>query len=318
MLRIFVFTAGTPDARQHLADSIQNCIEKETVFDSFAEPLHEELMRISEDGRGFYAWGAVPGPVNQRTWEAMDRGDYVLCVYDNTYRYVARVLAKYDNPQFAEAVWGYDDDGRTWKYMYFLTRPMEVDRYVSEFENHLHKSYRGFTRISDERLEAIAEEYESVEQFINLLLDYHDGDGIPEQFFIATAHSEEVAETSLEIDQIAHGEVDHLIPDIEGRKIIRQHVTYERSARNRALAIEKHGTSCKVCGFNFDKVYGSEYADSYIEIHHLKPLAKYEGEVDPATDLVPLCANCHRMAHRRRTAVTSIEELRPIIENANG
>jgi hypothetical protein len=97
----------------------------------------------------------------------MDRGDYVLCAYDNTYHYVARVLAKHNNPQFVEIVWGYDDKGQTWQYMYLLTKPMKVDRHVSEFENHLHKSYRGFTAISDERLEAIAEEYGSVEQFIN-------------------------------------------------------------------------------------------------------------------------------------------------------
>jgi predicted HNH restriction endonuclease len=38
--------------------------------------------------------------------------------------------------------------------------------------------------------------------------------------------------------------------------------------------------------------------------------------VDPETDLVPLCANCHVMAHRRRTTVTSIEELRALIEEA--
>jgi hypothetical protein len=43
---------------------------------------------------GFYAPGALPGPGNRRTWEAMDRGDRVLYVYDNTYRYAARVLAK--------------------------------------------------------------------------------------------------------------------------------------------------------------------------------------------------------------------------------
>jgi 5-methylcytosine-specific restriction enzyme A len=36
--------------------------------------------------------------------------------------------------------------------------------------------------------------------------------------------------------------------------------------------------------------------------------------VDPATDLVPLCAHCHGMVHKRRTSVTSIEELKALIE----
>ena len=43
---------------------------------------------------------------------------------------------------------------------------------------------------------------------------------------------------------------------------------------------------------------------------------EYEGEVDVANDLAPLCANCHAMAHRRRETVTSIEELRDLIKKA--
>jgi predicted HNH restriction endonuclease len=34
--------------------------------------------------------------------------------------------------------------------------------------------------------------------------------------------------------------------------------------------------------------------------------------------LVPLCANCHVMAHRRMSTVTPIEELRAMIEEASG
>ena len=40
--------------------------------------------------------------------------------------------------------------------------------------------------------------------------------------------------------------------------------------------------------------------------------------MDPETDLVPLCANCHAMAHKRRNTVTSIDELKGLIENAKG
>jgi predicted HNH restriction endonuclease len=31
-----------------------------------------------------------------------------------------------------------------------------------------------------------------------------------------------------------------------------------------------------------------------------------------------LCVNCHKMAHRKRTSVTSVDELRVMIEEANG
>jgi hypothetical protein len=61
MRQIFVFTAGNPEARQHLADSIQNHIEDEKLFAHFDEQHHAELHRIRDEAGGFYAWGAVWG-----------------------------------------------------------------------------------------------------------------------------------------------------------------------------------------------------------------------------------------------------------------
>jgi hypothetical protein len=176
MPEIFVFTAGDRAARQHLADSIEHPIPDGTVFANFGERHHEELERISEEGNGFYAWGALPGVKNRRTWEAMEREDRVLCVYDNAYRYTARVLAKYDNPDLAKSVWGEGEGGNTWRYMYFLTQPRKTDRYVSEFADHLNVAYFGFTKISDEKLDAIATSYGSVEEFVDRIIDQHTED----------------------------------------------------------------------------------------------------------------------------------------------
>ena len=75
-----------------------------------------------------------------------------------------------------------------------------------------------------------------------------------------------------------------------------------------------HGLNCYACGFNFEEVYG-ERGKEFIEIHHIKPLSTLEEaiEINPKTDLVPLCANCHRMVHRRKDNYLSIEELKEII-----
>ena len=103
----------------------------------------------------------------------------------------------------------------------------------------------------------------------------------------------------------------------EGREIVRQSKTYERNPRNRAAAIRAHGTTCVACGFNFDEFYGSAWACSYIEIHHLNPLSR-RGEqiINPVTDLRPLCANCHSMVHRVAGKVLTIEELQSLIRQA--
>lgn len=87
---------------------------------------------------------------------------------------------------------------------------------------------------------------------------------------------------------------------VEGRKYQGIYTKYERSRSNRAIAILLHGTTCVVCGFNFKDTYG-ETGFGYIEIHHRTPvhLMLEERVVDPVDELVPLCANCHRMVHTK-------------------
>ena len=84
---------------------------------------------------------------------------------------------------------------------------------------------------------------------------------------------------------------------------------YEHSPDARRVCIAHHGTSCAVCGFSFEIAYG-EIGKDFIPVHHLVPVSQLGSsyELDPVTDLVPLCANCHAMAHhgvRRRAASRS-------------
>lgn len=90
---------------------------------------------------------------------------------------------------------------------------------------------------------------------------------------------------------------------------------YERKPQLRKQAIEIHGTSCMACGFNFEEVYGSR-GKNYIEVHHVKPLSdeNEESEVNPSTDLIVVCANCHRIIHRKRDKILSLDELKSLIQ----
>lgn len=93
---------------------------------------------------------------------------------------------------------------------------------------------------------------------------------------------------------------------------------YERNPKNRIAAIEAHGATCQVCGFNFEETYGS-LGKGFIEVHHIRPLYLHEKEVEvnPIEDLVCLCSNCHRMIHRKRDSVVDVEELRRIVAQYN-
>ncbi|WP_052446637.1 HNH endonuclease [Candidatus Soleaferrea massiliensis] len=100
----------------------------------------------------------------------------------------------------------------------------------------------------------------------------------------------------------------------EGKRVGYYTTKYERDPKNRKAAIQIHGAVCAVCGFDFEKVYG-EIGRGFIEVHHLVPLSSTGAIVDinPYTDLVCLCSNCHRMIHRRRDNVLTIEELKTMI-----
>ena len=89
---------------------------------------------------------------------------------------------------------------------------------------------------------------------------------------------------------------------------------YERDRLNRQRAIDIHGYKCKVCGFDFGEKYG-EYGKGYIEVHHIKPLSMSgERPVNPETDMVCLCSNCHRMIHHKKYKVLTPDELEQMIK----
>lgn len=96
----------------------------------------------------------------------------------------------------------------------------------------------------------------------------------------------------------------------EGTRIIRQSVGYERKRANRIRCLNHHGFDCVVCGLNFSQRYGT-LGSGFVEVHHIFTVASMpEGyRPDPRTEMVPLCANCHRMVHRTNPPLNP-EELR--------
>lgn len=92
----------------------------------------------------------------------------------------------------------------------------------------------------------------------------------------------------------------------EGKPKERMHKSRERNPRLIEEAkkefISKHGKLfCEVCSFDFEKIYGSELGKDYIEAHHIIPVSELtENSTTKISDLLMVCANCHRMLHRKR------------------
>ena len=79
------------------------------------------------------------------------------------------------------------------------------------------------------------------------------------------------------------------------------------------------GYVCQACGFEFESAYG-ELGKEYIECHHenvLSERSEKEWNENITTSLEQvkmLCANCHRMIHKRRPAL-SFQELKEYLKN---
>lgn len=86
--------------------------------------------------------------------------------------------------------------------------------------------------------------------------------------------------------------------------------------RNAALAKEakEHfGYTCQMCGFSPLNLYGKRNAATGLDCHHLDPLAErldFDRE-STLEDVTVLCANCHRLVHCRRPAL-SIEKAKTL------
>ena len=94
-----------------------------------------------------------------------------------------------------------------------------------------------------------------------------------------------------------------------GRRVI---ISYkiERNPLLRGQAIKIHGCKCMACGFSFEEKYG-EWGKGWAEVHHLIPLGDdKKRETDPLKDLAVVCANCHRMIHRKKGIALTPEELK--------
>ncbi len=88
---------------------------------------------------------------------------------------------------------------------------------------------------------------------------------------------------------------------------------YERNPEARRQCLAHHGFACAACGLVLEKRYGTA-ARELIHVHHLFPLSDTEGPhaVSPISDLVPLCPNCHAVAHRKVPPFT-IEEMKVML-----
>lgn len=156
---------------------------------------------------------------------------------------------------------------------------------------------------------------------LDIRVDY---DGVTAAYGDTTA---EIASTAKERfnQQAFFSRLDDVLQKAKNRHPAREELTegtitevtldrYERNGTAREACLAAHGTTCAICGFDFAKTYGPDFA-GIIQVHHIVPLHERAGEhvVDPVRDLIPVCPNCHVALHSKPGGTYLPDELRELM-----
>lgn len=88
------------------------------------------------------------------------------------------------------------------------------------------------------------------------------------------------------------------------KEALRKHKYYERDRsiirdKKNAVLSATGRLDCECCNRNFEEYYGT-IGEGFIECHHIFPIGSGVERVTKLSDLALVCANCHRMLHRRK------------------
>jgi len=104
----------------------------------------------------------------------------------------------------------------------------------------------------------------------------------------------------------------------EGKEVYYLHRSKERNSKlvKKAKQIRLHHDpllKCDVCGFSYKIKYG-DLGNGFIEAHHITPLSELHHKVESKIeDLALVCSSCHRMLHRKRPWISSIDKLKSLL-----
>jgi hypothetical protein len=161
--QLFVLQAG--GAEQHVKDTVARPVNRHLCEAKLPLGVLDRARSESGDGE-LYCWGAVASEHGQRLWDTLGPGDYVLFRQKGRYTFVARVISKHPDADFAREVWGTDKEGRPWELVYFLTRPERTNVVANALEAFVSPDYQQSTRVGDGYLKRILQSDGSLERFI--------------------------------------------------------------------------------------------------------------------------------------------------------
>lgn len=240
------------------------------------------------------AWGFVPN-AKVKEWTKLKEGDLVLFYANRGFFYLATVFTKIHNKNIAESLWGTDEKGRTWEYMFFIKDGKSIQLIFTPevlLKNDLtnyasNYIVQGALLLMDKNADIMKKYIEENEGS-----DFNEDSIEPTEeeevsFYEKIKEPNNPEEAIAEIVRISE-EIKN-DPVKERIKVARMLVRNPKFAR---LVKEKAKYICEICGEGpFMQKNGLPYA----EAHHKSELSKTR--IDNPNDMICVCANCHKVIH---------------------
>ncbi len=202
----YVMASGGHDTDRHYNETIKT---HRTVDEARSFLNKNDALILEEEyhGRPFAVWGAIPGVSNNRTWQTMEPGDYVMVYRRGRIILAAEVAYKVRSPQLAKHYWGQDSNSKTWELIYFLINDVEVDVKQSDLNEYLGyaKNYspQGFMGVKQDKVEKLLSLYGDLLSFLEVI---QRGDK-PEE--IEAEYKKEKEITDIVEDKIGKAPTEH-------------------------------------------------------------------------------------------------------------
>jgi len=132
MTRLILQPASNKGAREHYRDTVSSAVDL-TSIKALLSPDEAVAIEQNYPDQKVFCWGVTPSDKNRRNWEKISRGDVTLFAKSGKLFAKATTTFKSRNRQLATQLWGVNEKGETWEYMYFLNEVQELSIPYPEF-----------------------------------------------------------------------------------------------------------------------------------------------------------------------------------------
>jgi len=164
MTQVVLQPSANKGAREHYRDTIESPVTFTAHRGLLGVSTYSHLITLFPSGIAAM-WGVTPGVngSNQRKWDRMELGASVLFAADGRIFGRGVIAAKFHNQALARQLWGEDDRGDTWEFMYALDQVTSVNIPYADFNNAVgykpNYVIQGFTVLDEAKSESFLDAF---------------------------------------------------------------------------------------------------------------------------------------------------------------